>query len=88
MRKRKKLNKLIVRPWGRLRRILELVLTLFLVSLVIIFMLENEQPVRVSIFGWSSSELPVAVHIVAALLAGMVIGLVVGFVAIRKRKFN
>ncbi|WP_229801846.1 LapA family protein [Pseudomonas mandelii] len=49
-------------------------------------MLENEQSVIISVFGWSSSELPLSVCIVAALLIGMTIGPMLGYIVWRRHK--
>jgi uncharacterized integral membrane protein len=38
------------------------------------FVLENQEGVSLSLFGWVSAQLPVAVFVVTALIVGMVIG--------------
>jgi uncharacterized integral membrane protein len=73
-------------PLGSLKRMLRLFFALLLVLAVVIFMLENEQSVIISVFGWSSSELPLSVCIVAALLIGMTIGPMLGYIVWRRHK--
>jgi uncharacterized integral membrane protein len=50
------------------------VLILTLAALVVVFTLENHQPVSLLIFGWSTSQMPVAGFIILALLLGLVAG--------------
>ena len=48
---------------------------------VVIFAIENNQPISLIFFGWSSPSLPIALYIVSALLVGLVIGLVISWLA-------
>jgi uncharacterized integral membrane protein len=52
------------------------ILALFLVTLA--FVLENQQGVTLSFLGWSTAQLPVAVFITLALIAGMLISPLLG----------
>lgn len=45
----------------------------------LVFMLENQQPVAVILFGWSAPELPIAAFIAFAFLLGMLIGPLLGW---------
>lgn len=45
------------------------VLLLF-TALVVVFILENNQPASLVFFGWSSPQLPIAAYVILALLLG------------------
>lgn len=63
-----------------------LVLVVLAVALVVLgFVLENQQGISMSFLGWSSSQLPVAVFVVAALIIGMVIGPFLGILFRNRR---
>ncbi len=66
----------------RANRVIALTLIMLLVALVIVFILENNQPAALTFFGWSTPQLPLAAYIVLALLfgwgAGPVMSLVIG----------
>lgn len=62
-----------------------LVLAVLIVTLVVLgFVLENQQGVSLSFLGRSTTQLPVAVFVVAALVIGMVIGPLFG-ILVRSR---
>lgn len=58
----------------RLKRITLAILILLLALLVVVFILENRQPVSLSFLGWASVQMPVAGCIAVALLLGMLVG--------------
>lgn len=58
----------------RFKRIALAALVLLLVLLIVAFTLENLEPVSLVFLGWSSAHMPIAAHVLLALLAGMVIG--------------
>ena len=52
-----------------------LILAILAVALVmLIFILENQQIVSLSFMGWTTSQMPISVFLVVALIAGMLIG--------------
>ncbi|WP_053178531.1 lipopolysaccharide assembly protein LapA domain-containing protein [Pseudomonas kilonensis] len=56
------------------KRLALVVLALLVASAIVLFVLENNQPVALLFLGWSTPQLPVSVFVVLALLAGMVVG--------------
>ncbi|NWD23859.1 LapA family protein [Pseudomonas yamanorum] len=51
------------------------VLTVVVVTLsVLAFVLENQQAVSLSFFGWATGQMPVSVVVVGALIVGMLVG--------------
>ncbi|ODB36029.1 hypothetical protein A9L43_04425 [Pseudomonas mosselii] len=69
-----------------LNRVLVVLLVLLLAAVVMFFVLENQQEVSLVMFGWSAPALPVAVPVLAALLAGLAIGPLLGFYGVRRSK--
>lgn len=64
------------------------VLTVMVVALVVLaFVLENQQTVSLSFLGLATSQLPVSVFVVVALIAGMLVGPLLGLL-LRKRRFR
>jgi putative membrane protein len=55
--------------------------TLALAIVVVVFVIENNHPVSLLFFGWSSPSLPFALYIVSALLIGVGIGVILSWVA-------
>lgn len=62
------------------KRVTALTSVLLLVALVIVFILENNQPATLTFFGWSTPQLPLAAYIVMALLLGGVAGPVLSWI--------
>ncbi|WP_458130761.1 LapA family protein [Pseudomonas sp. R3-41] len=61
-------------------------LALLVVAAVVLFMLENTQPVALSFLGWPAPQLPVSVCVLVSLLAGMMVGpLLAWFMGARRR---
>lgn len=56
------------------RRALFGVCIVFIVVVLLIFTLENQQSTSLTFFGWSSTQLPVAAYLLLAFLFGMVAG--------------
>ena len=56
------------------KRLIFFVVVLLVVAATIVFMLENQQPVALTFFGWAAPELSVAVPVILALLVGLLIG--------------
>lgn len=51
------------------------VLTVLLIALMVLaFILENQQKATLSVLGWSTSQMPVSVFVVFALIAGLLVG--------------
>jgi uncharacterized integral membrane protein len=61
------------------KRVLLAVVVLLLVLAILVFVLENQQPVTLLFLGWAGPQLPVSVMVVTALLIGMLIGPCVGW---------
>ncbi|MHC6224569.1 lipopolysaccharide assembly protein LapA domain-containing protein [Pseudomonas sp. X10] len=61
-----------------LKRALVALFVLVLATLVLFFVLENQQPVALVMFGWSAPAMPVAVPILVTLLVGLAIGPLLG----------
>ena len=59
---------------GKLKRITLTMLILLLALLVVVFIIENRQPVSLNFLGWASAQMPVAGWIAAALLLGLLVG--------------
>lgn len=66
------------------KRVLLILIVLVVGLAVLAFVLENQQNVALSFLGWRSAQLPVAMFVTLALLAGMLIGPLFGRLA-RKR---
>jgi len=56
------------------KRFVVAALALLVVAVVVLFVLENTQPVALSFLGWPAPQLPVSVCVILALLAGMIVG--------------
>ncbi|ANF85231.1 hypothetical protein A7J50_1809 [Pseudomonas antarctica] len=64
-----------------------LVLVALIIALVVLgFVLENQQSVSLSFFGWATAQMPVAVFVVAALIIGMLMGPLLGVGIARSRR--
>lgn len=60
------------------KRMVLLVFFMALVALVLLFLLENQQPVALNMFGWTLPALPVALFVILAFVVGLIIGPVLG----------
>ncbi|NVZ21665.1 lipopolysaccharide assembly protein LapA domain-containing protein [Pseudomonas costantinii] len=67
-----------------IKRVLLVLAVLLTVLAVLAFVLENQQGVALSFLGWSTVQLPVAVFVTLALIAGMLIGPLLGVLVKRK----
>ncbi|MDU9033935.1 lipopolysaccharide assembly protein LapA domain-containing protein [Pseudomonas corrugata] len=68
------------------KRLALIALALLLGSTIVLFVLENTQPVALLFLGWSAPQLPVSVFLLLALLAGMMLGpLLAWYMAARRR---
>jgi uncharacterized integral membrane protein len=56
------------------KRVALVVLALLMGATIVLFVLENPQPVELLFLGWSAPHLPVSVFVLLALLAGMMLG--------------
>lgn len=63
---------------GKLKKLLLGLFVLVAVIAVVVFTLENQQPVGLVLLGWSAPQLPVSILVIAAFLAGMLIGPAIG----------
>jgi len=71
---------------SKIKRLLALTCSLFVAGLVVVFVLENNQPETVTMLGWSTPQLSFAVYIVTALLIGWGMGAMTWFVSSRLRR--
>ncbi|MFQ6576126.1 lipopolysaccharide assembly protein LapA domain-containing protein [Pseudomonas sp. UM16] len=69
-----------------LKRALAVLFILALATLVLFFVLENQQTVALVMFGWSAPAMPVAVPVLAALLVGLAIGPLLGAYGVLRSK--
>ncbi|WP_082557663.1 lipopolysaccharide assembly protein LapA domain-containing protein [Pseudomonas sp. Root562] len=63
---------------SNLKRLLLGLILLLLVVAVLVFVLENQQPVTLAFFGWVAPRLPLAGVTIGSLLIGLVIGPLIG----------
>ncbi|MNH28095.1 DUF1049 domain-containing protein [Pseudomonas alkylphenolica] len=69
-----------------LKRALVVLFILALATLVLFFVLENQQVVALVMFGWSAPALPLSVVVLAALLLGLLVGPLMGvYVGLRAK---
>jgi len=68
------------------KRALATLLVLVLAALVLFFVLENQQAVQLMLFGWSAPAMPVAVPVLAALVAGLAVGPLLGAYGVQRSK--
>lgn len=59
---------------SKVKRLAAFALILCLVVLVVVFVLENNQPTTVSFLAWTAPQLPFAAYLILALLAGWGMG--------------
>ncbi|MFK3818829.1 lipopolysaccharide assembly protein LapA domain-containing protein [Pseudomonas sp. NPDC089407] len=73
-----------------LKRALAAVFVLLLAAVVLFFVLENQQAVSLTLFGWVAPAMPVAVLVLAALVVGLAVGPLLGAygVQLSKRKIK
>ncbi|MDN7141071.1 DUF1049 domain-containing protein [Pseudomonas sp. JQ170] len=70
-----------------LKRLLSVLFVVVVATVILLFVLENQQTVALTLFGWTAPEMPVAVLVVLVLLVGLLIGPLIGaFLALRKRR--
>ncbi|SFX01014.1 MULTISPECIES: lipopolysaccharide assembly protein LapA domain-containing protein [unclassified Pseudomonas] len=56
------------------RRLAFFVAALLVALVIVLFVLENNQPATLLFLGWPAPELPVSICVLLALLAGMMLG--------------
>ncbi|MHC8355025.1 lipopolysaccharide assembly protein LapA domain-containing protein [Pseudomonas sp. LB3P81] len=64
----------------RLKHLALLFIALLVILTIVVFMLENQQSVIVTLFGWSSAQVSVSICLVVSLLLGMIVGPILGMV--------
>lgn len=64
------------------------VLALLVASAIVLFVLENNQPVALLFLGWSAPQLPVSVFVILALLVGMMIGPLLAWLVTARRRLK
>lgn len=69
-----------------LKRALAMLFVVLLAAVVLFFVLENQQPVALVLFGWSAPEIPVAVLVLAALVVGLAVGPLLGAYGLMRGK--
>ncbi|MBA1379316.1 lipopolysaccharide assembly protein LapA domain-containing protein [Pseudomonas brassicacearum] len=70
------------------RRVALVVLAVLVASAIVLFVLENSQPVVLLFLGWSAPQLPVSVFVLLALLSGMMVGPLMAWFAGRGRRLK
>ncbi len=70
------------------KRLALVVLALLVASAIVLFVLENNQPVVLLFLGWSAPQLPVSVFVILALLAGMMAGPLLAWLVGARRRFK
>lgn len=71
---------------SRLRNLVQLLVLLLVIPAIVVFMLENQQSVNISFFGFSSVGLPLSACLLIAILLGMISGPLIGMVFGFRRK--
>ncbi|WP_339560271.1 LapA family protein [Pseudomonas sp. EA_65y_Pfl1_P113] len=66
---------------SKVKQLIAVALLILVVAVVIIFTLENDQPVALGFLSWSTPQASVGVYIVLALLVGCCIGPVISWLA-------
>jgi len=69
-----------------LKRALAALFVLLLAAVVLFFVLENQQPVALMLFGWAAPAMPVAVPVLAALVLGLAVGPLLGAYGVQRSK--
>ncbi len=69
-----------------LKRLLSAFFVLVLATITLFFVLENQQSVALTLFGWVAPSVPVAVVVMLALLVGMAAGPLLGFYVAARAK--
>ncbi|MHC8387666.1 lipopolysaccharide assembly protein LapA domain-containing protein [Pseudomonas sp. MDT2-39-1] len=72
----------------KLKRLVLLLVALLVALTTVVFVLENQQSVIITLFGWSSSPVSASLCLVVALLVGMIIGPLLTVVLRTRRKVN
>lgn len=62
----------------RVGRVIAILVLLSVLVLVLAFVLENQQEITISFFGWATPQLPASVFLALSLIVGMVAGPVLG----------
>lgn len=57
-----------------IKRLVSMLTVLLIVLMVLAFILENQQKAALSVLGWSTSQMPVSVFVVFALIIGLLAG--------------
>lgn len=57
-----------------IKRIVAVLTVLLIALMVLAFILENQQKATLSVLGWSTSQMPVSVFVVLALIVGLLAG--------------
>jgi putative membrane protein len=71
-----------------LKRILGFVLVVILIVATLIFVLENQQVLEISLLGFMTPTLPVAVFVVSAFVGGGFLGVAIGMLVASRAKFQ
>jgi integration host factor subunit beta len=69
------------------KRLVIVVLAALVALVVVLFVLENNKPVALAMFGWVAPSLPVAMLVVGAFLVGLVLGPLLGtYIVLRAKR--
>lgn len=58
---------------------------LLVIAATLVFVLENQQPASLSLFGWTTPQLPISVFVALALISGLVVGPFLGWLMLQRR---
>jgi len=73
----------------QVKRVLSIVLFLVVAFICFAFVLENQNPIKLTLLGWGTPDLPASLVVILALLLGMAIGPVLALgVVVRKRRVS
>lgn len=67
-----------------IKRVFAILAVLITGLIVLAFILENQQKATLSLLGWSTSQMPVSVFLVLALIVGMLVGPILVLLFCRK----
>jgi len=69
-----------------IKRVALVLTVLALASVILVFVLENQQEVSLAFLGWSIPKLPVSVFVTLSLIIGMLVGPILALLVRRVRR--
>jgi uncharacterized integral membrane protein len=68
------------------KRLSVLLIVSVAVIATLLFSLENQQPVSLTLLGWATPQWSVSIYILGALLLGLLVGPILGFAIYRRKR--